>query len=118
MDDLFELAEWKSQDPEVPDGDWHRDFGTFKLCGRGKFPTTSLMPGSLPRESDYELLPSDCVHIRRVGLDSFKCGRPKWPLSSARASMSTGPTMLTTVRSFGAVAMMATPLIFLFSART
>ena len=31
-EDLFELAEWKAQDPDVPDGDWFKDFGTFKLC--------------------------------------------------------------------------------------
>ncbi len=41
--DLFELAEWKAQDPDVPDGD--KDFGTFKLCGKGKFPSTFLLPG-------------------------------------------------------------------------
>src|ERR1039457_7304799 len=23
--DLFELAEWKAQDPDVPDGDWYKD---------------------------------------------------------------------------------------------
>ena len=44
-DDLFELAEWKSQDPDVPDGDWYKDFGTFKLCGTGKFPSTFLLAG-------------------------------------------------------------------------
>jgi hypothetical protein len=27
--DLFELAEWKAQNPDVPDGDWYKDFGTF-----------------------------------------------------------------------------------------
>jgi hypothetical protein len=43
--DLFELAEWKAQDPDVPDGDWYKDFGTFKVCGRGKFPSTFLLPG-------------------------------------------------------------------------
>ena len=43
--DLFELAEWKAQDPDVPDGDWYKDFGTFKLCGRGKLPSTFLMTG-------------------------------------------------------------------------
>ena len=32
-DDLFELAQWKARDPEVPDGEWYKDFGTFKLCG-------------------------------------------------------------------------------------
>ena len=44
-DALFDLAEWKAQDPDVPEGDWYRDFGTFKLCGKGKFPSTFLMAG-------------------------------------------------------------------------
>jgi hypothetical protein len=39
-EDLFELAEWKAQDPDVPDGDWYREFGSFKLCGKGKYPST------------------------------------------------------------------------------
>ena len=41
-EDLFELAEWKMQDPDVQNGDWYKDFGTFKLCGTGKFPSTFL----------------------------------------------------------------------------
>jgi hypothetical protein len=49
QDDLFELAEWKGQDPDVPDGDWYKDFGTFKLCGTGKFPSTFLMAGQSAR---------------------------------------------------------------------
>jgi hypothetical protein len=48
-DDLFELAEWKAQDPGVPDGDWYKDFGTFKLCGTGKFPSTFLTAGQSAR---------------------------------------------------------------------
>jgi hypothetical protein len=47
--DLFELAEWKRQDPDVPDGDWWKDFGTFKLCGAGKYPSTFLLPGQPAR---------------------------------------------------------------------
>lgn len=47
--DLFELAEWKAQNPDVPDGDWYKDFGTFKLCGTGKFPGTFLMAGQVAR---------------------------------------------------------------------
>jgi len=47
MDDLFKLAEWKAQEPDVPDGPWYKDFGTFKLCGTGKFPSTFLMPGQV-----------------------------------------------------------------------
>jgi hypothetical protein len=30
-EDLFALAEWKAEDPDVPDGEWYKDFGTFKL---------------------------------------------------------------------------------------
>src|SRR6202162_3619227 len=40
VDDLFDLAEWKAQDPDVPEGDWFKDFGTFKLCGTGRYPST------------------------------------------------------------------------------
>jgi hypothetical protein len=42
-EDLFELAKWKTQDPDVPEGDWYKDFGTFKLCGTGRYPNTFLM---------------------------------------------------------------------------
>jgi hypothetical protein len=42
QEDLFDLAEWKAEDPDVPDGDWYKDFGSFKLCGRSKFPGTFL----------------------------------------------------------------------------
>jgi hypothetical protein len=49
QDDLFELAEWKAQDPDVPEGDWYKDFGTFKLCGTGRFPSTFLMAGQAAR---------------------------------------------------------------------
>jgi hypothetical protein len=31
--DLFALAKWKSEDPDVPDGDWCKDFGQ---TARGK----------------------------------------------------------------------------------
>ena len=47
--DLFELAEWKSHDPDVPDGDWYKDFGTFKLCGAGQYPSTFLLAGQPAR---------------------------------------------------------------------
>ena len=46
---MFELAEWKMQDPDVPDGDWYKDFETFKLCGTGKFPSTFLLAGQAAR---------------------------------------------------------------------
>lgn len=34
MEDLFNLANWKSQDPDVPDGDWTRILGRSNSVGR------------------------------------------------------------------------------------
>jgi hypothetical protein len=31
--------------PEVPEGPWYKDFGSFKLCGEGKYPKTFLLAG-------------------------------------------------------------------------
>ena len=41
-DDLEALRRWISTDPEVPDGPWWKNFGTFKLTGEGQFPKTFL----------------------------------------------------------------------------
>ena len=48
-DDLFELMELKALDPDVPDGEWYKDFGTFKLCGAGRYPSTFLLAGQAAR---------------------------------------------------------------------
>lgn len=48
-EDLLALADWKAQDPDVPDGEWYKDFGSFKLCGKGKFPSTFLLSGQAAR---------------------------------------------------------------------
>lgn len=45
LDDLNKLRLWIESKPEVPDGDWFKDFGSFKLCGEGKYPKTFLQPG-------------------------------------------------------------------------
>ena len=39
QDDLRALRLWISTDPEVPDGPWWKDFGTFKLTGRRRLPS-------------------------------------------------------------------------------
>ncbi len=49
QDDLLALAEWKALNPDVPDGPWYRDFGTFKLCGEGQYPSTFLTTGQAAR---------------------------------------------------------------------
>ena len=41
--DLNELRLWIESKPEVPEGDWYRDFGSFKICGNGSLPKTFLL---------------------------------------------------------------------------
>jgi hypothetical protein len=45
LEDLNRLRLWIESDPEVPDGMWYKDFGSFKLCGKGQFPKAFLLPG-------------------------------------------------------------------------
>jgi hypothetical protein len=44
-EDLFQLKLWRESDPEAPEGPWFKDFGSFKLCGDGRFPKTFLLRG-------------------------------------------------------------------------
>ena len=36
------------EEPNAPEGDWYKDFGSFKLCGSGEYPTTFLTKGMKP----------------------------------------------------------------------
>jgi len=45
LDDLNQLRIWLETKPIVPAGAWYRDFGSFKLCGEGKYPKTFLLAG-------------------------------------------------------------------------
>jgi hypothetical protein len=47
MQDLNQLRIWIEAAPEVPQGEWFKDFGSFKICGRGAFPTTFLLRGQV-----------------------------------------------------------------------
>jgi hypothetical protein len=40
--DLNKFRFWIEGLPEVPEGDWYKDFGTFKLAGRSSLPLTFL----------------------------------------------------------------------------
>jgi hypothetical protein len=40
--DLRRLQEWIETAPEVPDGEWCKDFGSFKVVGEGFEPSTFL----------------------------------------------------------------------------
>jgi len=43
--DLNQLRLWIETQPEVPEGEWYKDFGSFKICGRGSHPRTFLLRG-------------------------------------------------------------------------
>ena len=43
--DLNLLRLWIDSNPEVPEGDWYKGFGSFKLCGNGSLPKTFLLRG-------------------------------------------------------------------------
>ena len=43
--DLNQLRLWVESRPEVPETDWYKDFGSFKICGYGSYPKTFLLRG-------------------------------------------------------------------------
>lgn len=48
LEDLQRLQEWVKSGPVAPEGDWYKDFGSFKLCGSGELPKTILIAGMTP----------------------------------------------------------------------
>jgi hypothetical protein len=42
-EDLYQLKLWRESEPDAPDGLWYKDFGSFKICGEGKYPKTFLL---------------------------------------------------------------------------
>jgi hypothetical protein len=44
-EDLFQLKLWRDTEPEAPEGSWYKDFGSFKICGEGRYPRTFLLKG-------------------------------------------------------------------------
>lgn len=48
-EDLYRLKLWREGEPDAPDGPWYKDFGSFKLCGEGKYPKTFLLRGQPAR---------------------------------------------------------------------
>lgn len=49
LQDLNRLRVWMQTKPEVPAGLWYKDFGSFKLCGEGRFPKTFPLEGQPAR---------------------------------------------------------------------
>jgi len=48
-EDLYQLKLGRDSAPDAPDGEWYKDFGTFKICGEGKYPKTFLLKGQVAR---------------------------------------------------------------------
>ena len=44
-EDLYLLKTWRESEPDAPDGPWYKEFGSFRICGEGKFPKTFLLRG-------------------------------------------------------------------------
>jgi hypothetical protein len=49
ISDMNQLRLWIESSPSVPQGDWYKDFGSFKICGRGAYPKTFLLRGQPAR---------------------------------------------------------------------
>jgi hypothetical protein len=49
VDDLYQLKLWRESEPEAPEGPWFKDFGSFKICGEGRYPKTFLLRGQTAR---------------------------------------------------------------------
>jgi hypothetical protein len=49
IEDLNQLRLWVESNPEVPEGEWYKDFGSFKVCGEGPYPKTFLLTGQPAR---------------------------------------------------------------------
>src|SRR6266851_6668517 len=45
VEDLYQLKTWRESNPDAPEGLWYKDFGSFKICGDGKYPKTFLLAG-------------------------------------------------------------------------
>ena len=43
ISDLNQLRLWVEARSEVPEGEWYKDFGSFKICGSGSYPKTFLV---------------------------------------------------------------------------
>jgi hypothetical protein len=49
VSDLNQHRLWVETRPEVPEGGWYKDFGSFKICGRGSYPKTFLRRGQVAK---------------------------------------------------------------------
>ena len=49
IEDLYLLKIWRESEPDALEGAWYKDFGSFKICGEGKYPKTFLLRQQVAR---------------------------------------------------------------------
>jgi transposase InsO family protein len=49
VEDLYQLKQSRESEPQAPDGPWFKDFGSFKICGEGRYPKAFLLRGLAAR---------------------------------------------------------------------
>jgi hypothetical protein len=53
LEDLNQLRLWMEAKPQVPEGAWYKDFGSFKLCGEAAIRKHSCWRGRRPRGRSF-----------------------------------------------------------------
>lgn len=53
-EDLYRLKLRRESGPEAPEGEWFKDFGSFKIYGEGNYPKTFLLKGQAARGEEVE----------------------------------------------------------------
>ncbi len=71
VDDLYKLKLWRESEPEAPDGPWYKDFGSFKICGEGRFPKD--IPDEGPSRQGQASLMNTPRHTESSGSDRIPC---------------------------------------------
>ena len=54
VEDLYQLKLWRESLPEAPEGLWFKDFGSFKICGEGRYPKTFLLRGQAAKGKEIK----------------------------------------------------------------
>ena len=54
VSDLNQLRLWIEAQPEVLEGAWFKDFGSFKICGHGKLPKLSFQRAKPLKASHFK----------------------------------------------------------------
>lgn len=98
LEDLNQLRLWMESKPDVPDGPWYKEFGSFKLCGEGRYPKTFLLLGQSARGQMLNLElrqdnPGKTVRIRTTTASPDEASGATWALSNQDAARRPPPLL-------------------------